>query len=226
MNLSHLVHLYKESSHGIPPIIIDQSWCELFLQSIWNEDHESLEAWTESKPNEISLYKIAEDKKLFDIETVKWLLRDISLIPYGKKHIYLLENIDHWTPKAMNALLKILEDCPEYACIILIVDDPYALISTIHSRCMNFFSLWNLVGLKEDTKKMLDEYWQWNPSSFIGYLHTWKIEKDEAINLLRYSLSYAKHETLKAIENALIQLHMWHDAPRNTLDTVFLVNKD
>lgn len=40
----------------------------------------------------------------------------------------------------MNALLKVLEDTPEHAIILLVVDNREALLETIHSRTIDLFS--------------------------------------------------------------------------------------
>ncbi len=40
----------------------------------------------------------------------------------------------------MNALLKILEECPIYASILLVVEDSEALLETIHSRCIDLYA--------------------------------------------------------------------------------------
>ena len=49
-----------------------------------------------------------------------------------------MRDFDEATLKAMNAMLKILEEPPKYAIIILIVKNSESLIETIRSRCLLF----------------------------------------------------------------------------------------
>lgn len=70
------------------------------------------------------------------IAQVRQLQKEIYLRPYqGEKKVYLLEDAEKMTEEAANSLLKILEEPPEYAIIILITSYPYSLLSTIRSRC-------------------------------------------------------------------------------------------
>ena len=39
----------------------------------------------------------------------------------------------------MNASLKILEEPPEYAIILLVVENPASILETIHSRTITLF---------------------------------------------------------------------------------------
>ncbi len=40
----------------------------------------------------------------------------------------------------MNALLKVLEDTPKHAVILLVVENRESLIETVHSRSIDMFS--------------------------------------------------------------------------------------
>lgn len=147
-----------ENPDGVPPIIIDEIGCIQVLTLITGNHITSLDECRTGEMKNIYLYEIAEDKKLFDIATVRKCISDLSLIPYSGKNIYVLRSIDTGTPEAMNALLKILEDCPSYASIMLVVTNPEALLETIHSRCMNFFRESGGYMLRDELRDAYHDY--------------------------------------------------------------------
>ena len=60
---------------------------------------------------------------------------DIVIKPHNKYKIYTINQANSMTIEAQNALLKTLEEPPEYAIIILITNNKEALLDTIKSRC-------------------------------------------------------------------------------------------
>ena len=87
----------------------------------------------------IFLYGIPEEKQHLDIVTVRKCIADMGLRPYEGKNIAILRDFDTATLEAQNAMLKLLEDCPEYAAIILVLNDPEAIIDTIRSRTISLY---------------------------------------------------------------------------------------
>ena len=78
------------------------------------------------KPNTISVD---------DIRTQ--LNNDIEIKPYqGPYKIYIVPEADLMTTQAQNALLKTLEEPPEYAVIFLLTENAEKLLPTITSRCV------------------------------------------------------------------------------------------
>lgn len=53
----------------------------------------------------------------------------------ARRKVYLLERADRLNAAGQNAMLKVLEDGPEYAAFLLIAENPGALLSTVRSRC-------------------------------------------------------------------------------------------
>lgn len=81
---------------------------------------------THEKPNTISVE---------DIRTQ--VNNDILIKPYqGPYKIYIISEADLMTPQAQNALLKTIEEPPEYAVIFLLTENAQMLLSTITSRCV------------------------------------------------------------------------------------------
>jgi len=74
------------------------------------------------------------------IEQIRQLQKDIHLKPAdGQKKVYLLEEAEKMTEQAANSLLKILEEPPEYALLILLTSSPELILPTIRSRCQPVF---------------------------------------------------------------------------------------
>jgi len=62
---------------------------------------------------------------------------DIMIKPYSSPYkIYIIPEADLMTVQAQNALLKTLEEPPEYAVIFLLTENADSLLSTIRSRCV------------------------------------------------------------------------------------------
>ena len=81
---------------------------------------------THEKPNTISVD---------DIRTQ--VNNDIVIKPYSIKYkIYIIPEADLMSAQAQNALLKTIEEPPEYAVIMLLTENAEALLPTIRSRCV------------------------------------------------------------------------------------------
>lgn len=78
------------------------------------------------KPNTISVD---------DIRTQ--INNDVVIKPYsGARKVYIVNEAEKMTAQAQNAILKTLEEPPEYAVIILLTTNVNTLLSTILSRCV------------------------------------------------------------------------------------------
>ncbi len=99
---------------------------------------------THEKPNTISVDDIRSQ-----------INGDVAIKPYSSpKKIYIINEGEKMTVQAQNALLKTLEEPPEYAVIIILTANANALLSTILSRCV----LLNMKPVKdEQIKKYLME---------------------------------------------------------------------
>ena len=62
---------------------------------------------------------------------------DIAIKPYSSPYkIYIMNEAEKMTPQAQNAILKTLEEPPEYAVIMLLTSNVNSLLPTILSRCV------------------------------------------------------------------------------------------
>ena len=91
-----------------------------------SENHPDIIRITHEKPNSIGVE---------DIRTQ--VNNDMGIKPYqGPYKVYLIEEAEKMTVQAQNALLKTLEEPPEYGVIILMTSSLEALLPTIQSRCV------------------------------------------------------------------------------------------
>ncbi|WP_129626076.1 DNA polymerase III subunit delta' [Candidatus Oscillochloris fontis] len=77
----------------------------------------------------------AARQKELKIATIREWQRDISLRPYeGRRRVFILHDAERLNEESSNAMLKTLEEPPDYATIILVANSP-DLLPTIVSRC-------------------------------------------------------------------------------------------
>ncbi len=73
------------------------------------------------------------------VEEVRTLIEQVKYGPIkGKKKVYIIDEVHMMTNSAFNALLKTLEEPPEYCVFILCTTEPYKLLPTILSRCQRY----------------------------------------------------------------------------------------
>lgn len=93
------------------------------------------------KPNSIGVDDVRER-----------LVSDISIRPYSSKYkIYIIDEAEKLTPQAQNALLKTIEEPPEYGIIIFLTNNAEVFLPTILSRCV-------MLNLKPVNNKMIIQY--------------------------------------------------------------------
>lgn len=80
---------------------------------------------------------IHEKPESIGVEEIRrQLVDDIYIRPFENKYkIYIVPDASMMTTQAQNALLKTLEEPPEYGVILLLADNMEALLPTIVSRC-------------------------------------------------------------------------------------------
>lgn len=77
-----------------------------------------------------------EDKAI-KVDPIRMLRQDAYVRPNeGRRKVYLLDLPINGN--AQNALLKVLEDGPDYAAFFILTDQPESLLETVCSRCVHF----------------------------------------------------------------------------------------
>ncbi len=219
--LTHYLKTYKENTSTIPTIMDEEHIFECVREFSGIHIISLDECITGNIPN-IYLYQKADDKKHLSILDIRRWINDISEKPYEGKTLYILRDFDEATVDAMNASLKILEEPPEYAIIILEVKNPEALIETIRSRTITFFCGKKFPPLPEEIQTAIREYFSDNIWPLLSFLYTWVIDNNIAISILIESMKYAQKEKLKEIEKAMIEIFHVNETARNILDRVYL----
>lgn len=89
-------------------------------------NHPDIIRVTHEKPNSISVDDIREQVN-----------NTIMIKPYQSPYkVYIIDHADMMTPQAQNALLKTIEEPPQYAVIMLLTENAELLLPTITSRCV------------------------------------------------------------------------------------------
>ena len=91
-----------------------------------SDNHPDIIRVTHEKPNTISVD---------DIRTQ--VNNDVGIKPYSSPYkVYIINEVEKMTEAAQNAILKTLEEPPEYVVILLLVSNINTLLPTILSRCV------------------------------------------------------------------------------------------
>ena len=98
--------------------------------------HSCKQAYSGNHPDIIHVSH--EKPGTISVEEIRTQLNnDILIKPYSSpKKIYIIDEADKLTVQAQNALLKTIEEPPEYGVVILITNNADALLPTILSRCV------------------------------------------------------------------------------------------
>ena len=107
--------------HGIEPCGVCPS-----CRKAMSGNHPDIIYVRHDKPGTVSVDDVREQ-----------LVGDVSIRPYESPYkIYIIDDASKMTPQAQNAILKTIEEPPAYAVILLLAENPDALLPTITSRCV------------------------------------------------------------------------------------------
>ncbi len=80
---------------------------------------------------------IEPDGNVLKIDQIREMQKKVQEKPIiSKRKVYIINNADKMKSEAQNALLKTLEEPPEFVTIILVGENENAFLATIKSRCM------------------------------------------------------------------------------------------
>ena len=167
-------------------------------------NHPDIIRVTHEKPNTISVDDIREQVN-----------NTVAIKPYqGPYKVYIIDHAELMTPQAQNALLKTIEEPPEYAVFMLLTENAQVLLPTINSRCV----MLKLRNIKDTLiKRYLMEnllvpdykadvctaFAQGNMGRAIMLANSEHFNeiKDEAVQLLKYIREMELGEVIAAINN-------------------------
>ena len=110
--------------------------CEKGETEPCNECHSCVQADTFNNPDIIYLQH--EKPGTIGVDDVRLGINDTVVIkPYSSRYkVYIIEEAEKMTPQAQNALLKTIEEPPEYAIFIMLCSSLEQILPTILSRCI------------------------------------------------------------------------------------------
>lgn len=88
--------------------------------------------------NHPDIIYVTHEKASIGVEDIRVQLNnDVTIKPYSSKYkVYIIDEAEKMTEGAQNALLKTIEEPPQYAVILLLVNNIMSLLPTILSRCI------------------------------------------------------------------------------------------
>lgn len=103
--------------------------------------------------NQPDLIYVTHEKASIGVDDIRIQINnDILIKPFSSRYkIYIIDEAEKMTEQAQNALLKTIEEPPEYAVIMLLTNNTNRLLQTILSRCVT-------VSLKAVSNRAIKEY--------------------------------------------------------------------
>ena len=137
--ISHAYIINGEKSSGkefIARVFAMTLQCEKGGTEPCQECHSCKQALSDNQPDII--YVSHEKPNTISVDDIRAQINnDIAIKPYSSPYkIYIMNEAEKMTPQAQNAILKTLEEPPEYAVIMLLTSNVNSLLPTILSRCV------------------------------------------------------------------------------------------
>lgn len=137
--ISHAYIINGERSTGkefIAKIFAKTLQCEKGGTEACGECHSCKQAQSDNQPDII--YISHEKPNTISVEDIRAQINnDIVIKPYSSpRKVYIMNEGEKMTAQAQNALLKTLEEPPEYAVILILTTNVEALLPTVLSRCV------------------------------------------------------------------------------------------
>lgn len=137
--VSHAYIINGEKSSGkefIARIFAMALQCEREGVEPCNECHSCKQALSDNQPD---IIRVTHEKPgTISVDDIRAQVNnDVVIKPYSSRYkVYIINEAEKMTPQAQNAILKTLEEPPEYAVILLLVSNLNTLLPTILSRCV------------------------------------------------------------------------------------------
>lgn len=177
------------------------------------ECHSCRQALTANQPD---IIRVTHEKpNTISVEDVRTQIHsDIAIKPYSSPYkIYIMNEAEKMTVQAQNALLKTLEEPPQYAVILLLTTNVNAMLPTILSRCV----VLNMKPVKDELVKEFLMKEQQIPdykaqvcvafargnlgkAKLLASSEEFENIKEDAVTLLKYINDMDVHEVMAAIK--------------------------
>ncbi len=148
--------------------------------------------------NQPDIKRVTHEKSGIGVDDIRLQINaDIGVKPYASPYkIYIVDEAEKMTEQAQNALLKTIEEPPEYAVIILLTNNVNAFLPTILSRCV-------ILNFKSVETKEIESYLM-NEAKIPDYQA--KISAAFACGNLGKALKYASSESFMQLKSDIIHL--------------------
>ena len=214
--VSHAYIINGERSSGkefIARVFAMALQCEKGEVEPCGECHSCKQALNNNQPDII--YVSHEKPNTIGVEDIRTQINgDIDVKPYSSPHkIYIMNEGEKMTVQAQNALLKTLEEPPEYAVILILTTQLEALLPTILSRCvvLNMKPVSDVLVKKYLMEELVVPDYKANicvafargnigKAKLLASSEEFEKVKDEAITLAKYINDMEINEIVKAIK--------------------------
>lgn len=217
--VSHAYIINGERSSGkefIARIFAMALQCEKGGTEPCGECHSCKQAMSNNQPDII--YIGHEKPNTIGVEDIRGQINnDIGIKPYSSpRKIYIMNEGEKMTVQAQNALLKTLEEPPEYAVILILTTNVEALLPTILSRCVVLNMkpvpdakvkkyLMEELGVPDYKANICVAFARGNigKAKLLASSEEFEKVKDEAITLVKYINDMEINEIVKAIKKIM-----------------------
>ncbi len=214
--VSHAYIINGERSSGkefIAKIFAMTLQCEKGGTDPCGECHSCKQAMSNNQPDII--YISHEKPGSIGVEDIRGQINnDIGIKPYSSpRKVYIMNEGEKMTVQAQNALLKTLEEPPEYAVIIILTTNVDSLLPTILSRCV-------VLNMKPVEDALVKKYLMTElqvpdykanicvafargnvgKAKLLANSEEFEKVKDEAVTLVKHINEMETHEVVKAIK--------------------------
>ena len=214
--ISHAYIINGEKSSGkefIAKVFAMALQCEKHVGNPCQECHACKQALSDNQPDIIRV--LHEKPNTISVDDIRTQINnDVAIKPYSSRYkVYIMNEAEKMTVQAQNAILKTLEEPPEYAVIMLLTSNVNSLLPTILSRCV----VLNMKPVADDlVRKYLMEEMQVpdykaevcvafargniGKARALASSEDFENVKNEALSLLKYIQDMELHEIVAAIK--------------------------
>lgn len=214
--VSHAYIINGEKSSGkefIAKVFAMALQCETGEVNPCQECHACKQALSDNQPDIIRLTH--EKPNTISVDDIRAQINnDVAIKPYSSPYkVYIINEAEKMTVQAQNAILKTLEEPPEYAVILLLTTNVNSLLPTILSRCV----VLNMKPVSDSlVRKYLMEQMQIpdykaevcvafargniGKARLLASSEDFENVKNEAVSLLKYIQDMELHEIIAAIK--------------------------
>jgi len=214
--VSHAYIINGEKSSGkefIAKVFAMALQCETGEVNPCQECHSCKQALSDNQPD---IIRVTHEKpNTISVDDIRAQINnDVAIKPYSSPYkVYIINEAEKMTVQAQNAILKTLEEPPEYAVILLLTTNVNSLLPTILSRCV----VLNMKPVSDSlVRKYLMEQMQIpdykaevcvafargniGKARLLASSEDFENVKNEAVSLLKYIQDMELHEIIAAIK--------------------------